>query len=205
VRFIGLIGAKYAGKDTVGQMIIECDPTFRRVAFADVLKEMALGIDPFVLLGPQDDGYQHFGSLANLVDTFGWDHAKAIPDVRRFLQRLGTEGGRHCIGENVWVNATFDRYVWPHLRTEDPNYDEINFVFTDVRFPNEIDMVRNRDDGQIWRVDRPQIDDGDTHASERAWRDCSPDYVIDNSGDLEALRKQVEHVLSLPHPLTRDD
>lgn len=200
MKMIGIMGAKHAGKDTVGKMVIEADPSFRRVAFADVMKEMAVAIDPYV----QENKPGRFTRLASLVSVAGWEEAKDHDDVRRFLQRLGTEGGRGCLGEDIWVNATWRRYVYPFSDPigNDTTYDpDTSFVFTDVRFPNEIQSIR-RAGGEIWRVERPDlVEDGDQHTSERAWRDEAPDVVIINDYTLADLRRKVYIALEVPIPV----
>lgn len=205
MRFIGLVGPKRAGKDTVGDMICKIDPSFRKVAFADVLKATALGADPYVDCNHADPNlwagdfppFSEFKRLTEVVQRLGWEKAKELPDVRRFLQRLGTEGGRQCIDDNVWVRATWDQYVYPHVQAFDQEvvWEAPSFVFTDVRFPNEIGAIRGVG-GEIWRIERESAEDGDPHPSERAWREETPDLVIANhDGTLEELRNRVECAL----------
>ena len=52
---------------------------------------------------------------------------------RRILQLLGTEAGKRVIHENIWVNASFAEF------TEDSHW-----IFTDVRFPNEVEAIESR-------------------------------------------------------------
>ena len=209
-QLIGLMGSKQAGKDTVATIIKQLHPFFMRHAFADVMKDMAYAIDPYVVVVPalhsepvQEwllqhqtlDAYFAQGSLPIIrlsifVDRWGWEEAKKAADVRRFLQRLGTEGGRECLGEDVWVDAAF-RDVTPVL--EDPD-STTHFVFSDTRFPNEIAKIKNSG-GEIWRIDRPGIDESDQHASEQAWRSYRPDLVIMNDGPIERLRSSVKYAL----------
>lgn len=203
-KVIGLMGAKTAGKDTVAQIIMELNPLFIRVAFADILKKMSLAIDPIVKWNLGEDGYQgilceyddygfdeweniEYARLSTVVTMFGWDAAKTVPEVRQFLQRLGTEGGRECIDENVWVDATVAKLDFD---------SDAKYVFTDVRFPNEIEKVLSYADSQIWRVDRAAVDNQvDIHPSELAWRSHVPDVVIQNSGTFDELREAVQKAL----------
>lgn len=220
MRFIGLVGAKGSGKDTVGQMIIDADPSFKRVAFADVLKSMAVAIDPFVhiipsqhsdatanwlLTGQTLEEYLATGALpivrlSQFVEAVGWEEAKLGWDVRRFLQRLGTEGVRENLGADTWVHAAWDKYVWPHFIPGVPSMDLPSFVFTDVRFPNEIASIRS-ESGEIWRIERPEVEDGDPHASETAWREESWDQMIVNDHSIDDLRRKVHQALGHPLPL----
>lgn len=236
-KFIGLCGPKHGGKDTVAQMIIDRDPRYLRVAFADIMKRMALAMDPYVLIfdsieweeelwtfnellsvrrlpGAMHDDWYHTTTLglSELVAHVGWEKAKEVKDVRRFLQSLGTEGGRNCLGPDIWVDATFRQSVFPFLDPvghEDTYIPDARFVFTDVRFTNEIAAVRGggygsggaaqRKGGELWRIDRPDAEDGDPHPSEREWREATPDWVIENHEGLDELRASVDALVPY-HP-----
>jgi len=199
---IGLMGPKGGGKDTVCGIIQEIvDPAPVRFAFADKLKEFAYALDPLIDLNfpPIDpkvgDTLKYVRRLSWIVDSYGWDEAKQFSDVRRLLQRLGTEAGRQVLRDDIWV-STIEASVGEAARTT-------GAVLTDVRFPNEIDLVRTLG-GSLWRIDRPSAETGDPHPSEVAWRSATPDVVIINDGPLEALEAAVYAVLAetrtiLPH------
>jgi hypothetical protein len=155
-----MVGYAQAGKDTFAGYL-----GYRRLAFADVLKNVALGCDPIIEVRDQQ-----VTRLRAIVDHLGWEYAKSeYPEVRRFLQLLGTEGGRAHLGENVWVDAAFKDY--------DPG---VPTVFTDVRFPNEIQAIRDRG-GIIVRIDRAGHKPVNGHVSEFAWQATEPDehFVFD--------------------------
>src|ERR1051326_2875992 len=108
---------------------------------------MALAVDPLVLIDVDDPlgSWSAVRRLSTVVEAVGWDKAKENEDVRRFLQRLGTDGVRNHLGDNIWVDSLFRRlesYEEPSARTK--------VVITDVRFPNEADAIRQRG-GEIWR------------------------------------------------------
>lgn len=69
-----------------------------------------------------------------------------------------------------------------------------NWIITDTRFPNELQAIKDRD-GICIRIDREAVETGDTHESERAWRNWNFDYVIDNNGSIEDLITNVEKFL----------
>lgn len=157
---VGLVGYAQSGKDTFASGM-----GFRRLAFADPLKELAVACNPIVL--------PRAANLARLVRGYGWEYCKAeVPGVREFLQNLGT-GVRDVLGADTWVEAAFAKY--------DTN---VPTVFTDVRFPNEIRAIRERG-GVIIRIDRPGVEPPNQHVSEFAWQDCGPEYVVVNDGTLE--------------------
>ncbi|GGM55792.1 hypothetical protein GCM10012275_28620 [Longimycelium tulufanense] len=173
---IGLSGYAQVGKDTVGSILIE-HAVFERVSFADKVREVALAINPDICFD-----YWH-SNLRQLVETKGWEEAKKIEDVRRFLQRLGTEAIREHLGEDAWVNAAL------------PDYREYcsshaGVVVTDVRFPNEAARIKDLD-GEVWRVERPGYGPVNNHPSETAMDEWPFDRHIRNDGSLEDLKWSV--------------
>lgn len=207
-RLIGIMGVKRAGKDETARAIMELDPSFVRVAFADPMKRMALAMNPIIevsweqcnqlglntdYVGNDELRSRSFYRLADIIEAIGWDNAKDIPDVRVFLQRLGTEGGREVLGEDIWVDKSFEGEVIPALNAGS------SVVVTDMRFPNEIRRVREAG-GEVWRVDRPKLEtDTSTtgkHSSEVEWRKTKPDEVILNDGDVDDLKQAVKLALA---------
>ena len=63
-------------------------------------------------------------------------------------------------------------------------------VFTDVRFPNEAEMIKSLG-GEIWRIQRPGIAPINNHPSESAMDDWQFDKVILNSAGVEGLKQQI--------------
>jgi hypothetical protein len=154
---------------------------YRRVAFADPLREMALAVDPilFTSSATEDSVYR----LSDLVGSLGWDKAKQHPEVRRTLMRLGTEAVRGVLGQDVWVE-TADRRIGPDER----------IVFTDIRFDNEATYVR-RNGGMVVRIVRPGKD-GDAHASEQGISGHLVDAEIVNCRSVEELHSALIAVAS---------
>lgn len=119
--------------------------------------------------------------------------------VRELLQKLGTDAMRDNLHENVWVNALFADYKPSVVRSADSfdlsTYDSKypNWVITDMRFPNEMDAVKERE-GITIRVVRPGTEVG-THPSETALDDEHFDYEIVNSGTIENLIDMVRAIL----------
>lgn len=176
MTLIGLMGQKRSGKDTVALHLVGRHG-FARVAFADRLKAAALDLNPYAGMVPTPGALApwHPTRLRDVVDARGWEGAKEIPEVRRTLQRLGV--AMRNVQHDVWVAAT--------MRDVYAAGDDV--VVTDVRFPNEAEMVRKMG-GYLVRVDRPGLPDDDGHVSEHAWRSIVPDFVVNNDGDLEDLR-----------------
>lgn len=177
---VGLIGAKRSGKDTLAGRLVTAHG-FERVAYADALKGAAYDMNPY--LGA--DGLR----LADLVDSIGWEAAKASLEVRRFLQALGVAMRDH-VHRDIWTNVVRDRL-------EAAREHGTNVVVTDVRFPNEAKQIKEYG-GIIVRIVRPTLmwDTADAHISERALDDYRPDYTVHNDSTLEALYKEADKVMA---------
>lgn len=179
MKIIGITGQARAGKDSVAKILVE-EFDFERVALADPLKQMALAIDPFVESEVFHDSHL-FERLSDVIRERGWEKAKAYPDVRRLLQRIGTEGVRNVLGENVWVDTLLKK-LHPAGR----------YVVPDVRFLNEAEAIRNVG-GQVWRVTRPGFD-GDGHASETEMKDIVATVHVHNGGSMDSLVARVREL-----------
>jgi hypothetical protein len=123
---------------------------------------------------------------------------------RQFLQNLGTEAMRDGLHTNVWVNALFADYKG--IITEPAKFggtaigEYPNWVITDMRFPNEMDAVKQRE-GITIRVVRDYAlrggpeDPKNQHPSETALDDSHFDYEIINDGTIEDLIEKVREIL----------
>lgn len=171
---VGMSGYAQVGKDTAGGMMVE-DADFKRLAFADVLKTVALDVAPMMAAPAHGD----YGDLATIVGDFGWEHAKRhYPDSRVFLQRLGVAIRQH-VDPDAWVKAAL-RHVRPGGR----------YVITDVRFPNEAQAIKDAG-GYIVRVTRPGVEAVNAHVSETALDGWDFDAFLVNNGTLADLRNRV--------------
>ena len=107
---------------------------------------------------------------------------------RSLLQKIGTDLFRNQLHPNTWVNASF------------ANYLNNAWIFTDVRFPNELEAIKKRK-GVTIRVNRGLVErtgkmiQEPEHISETALDDAKFDYVIENNGTIEELLEQVKKIL----------
>lgn len=167
-RLIALSAYAQAGKDTLGGVIAD-QYEHTPVGFADALRAVLYALNPLVH-GPAD-GRGHMDvpwlwEVQELVDAHGWEFAKANSGVRAYLQRLGTEGGRKCISDTVWVDTLMAKVA--HRGA---------WVITDCRFPNEADAV-TRAGGVVWRINREGVAPTNPHPSETALDDYPFDRVF---------------------------
>jgi len=168
---IGLSGYARSGKDTVASLL----PDYQRRAFADPMREALLRLNPLISSAM---------NVQEAVEIHGWDTAKTVfPEIRRLLQVLGTEVGRDMIHEDIWVK----------IATKDLNPGDL-VIFADVRFPNEAQAIKDLD-GQVWRINRPEVKAINPHSSESAMDHWPFDAWLDNSGSIEDLQAQIETAL----------
>lgn len=184
MKVIGVNGYARSGKDTIANILVEqCG--FKRMAFADKLREALYELNPFVV---HERGHD-YATVQWVIDMYGWDGYKETewgPEIRRLLQRMGTEVGRNILGENIWVDAVLNDLD-----------DQGKYVFTDCRFENEAESVTNLW-GRVWRVDRPGVGPANDHISEIGLDDWNFDVRINNAGSIEDLaEKVVDHARRL--------
>lgn len=118
--------------------------------------------------------------------------------VRELLQKLGTEAIRDGLHPNAWVNAAMAGYkptVVGYDGDGSPVSELPHWIFTDCRFPNEAQAIKDRG-GFVIRIDRPGIGPVNNHPSETALDDWDFDYKIANVSDLESLKHTVKLLMN---------
>jgi hypothetical protein len=181
---VGIAGKKRSGKDTVAQMLVDLAEhkgikAVRR-AFADALKEECAKL----LVQEFDNFYKGYYSpemerieLERILKEMNQDETKE--QYRLLLQWWGTEFKRKMISDSYWTDKM---EKWIAESTQDM------VIIPDVRFPNEVQMIK-RLHGVIINVKRPDQIALDGHASETALDTFHDwDYTIINDRSLACLR-----------------
>lgn len=156
------MGYAGSGKDTVARAM-KLRYQYERVAFADKLKDLTRRLYPDV-----DD----------LVGQIGWDQAKKRKSVRELLQYVGAT-----------MRETIDPAVWMHAAAKTINehvQEGRNVVITDVRYPNEAEMVRLYG-GKIVRIERPGTGPVNGHETETNIDDIVADFTLVNDGKIDDI------------------
>lgn len=169
-RIIGIAGRAGAGKNTVAEMI----PGAAVFGFADPLYEGLAA-----MLGVPEEMLR---SRRNKETPLVW----LGKSPRELMQLLGTEWGRGMVAQDIWLRLA-KRRIETYGGT---------IVFSDVRFDNEAEWIRNQG-GEVWLVERDQ-ETHHTHSSEAGISRQLIDRVIDNRGPLEQTRMLVEMALPFP-------
>lgn len=153
------------------------------------------------------------------------DITPATLTFRQLLQQLGTNVGR-IIHPDMWVNALMSEYTpcvdntkidWSKQENANKsikdNLIHPNWIITDMRFPNELKAVKDRE-GITIRVNRTYSNtpvligdecDGCTaqmfedarpkHESETALDNATFDYTIENNGTIKELIEKIREIL----------
>lgn len=172
-QIIGLTGYAGAGKDEAAKALIELG--WLRVSFADPIREMLLALNPLV---PTQWGPKR---VSDLVKKVGWDEAKKNLEIRCLLQRLGTEAGRDILGPDIWVD----------LAEKKIDATDKNIVITDVRFPNEVQMVHRRK-GYIVEIGKDGVGPINAHSSDNFA--IKPHCTLWNNGTIAQLHANMASI-----------
>ena len=200
---VGIIGLINSGKSTIANILVE-DYGFIKVSFADSLKDAVASIfgwDRQLLQGDTEESRR----WREQVDEY-WSNVMQHPVTPRWvLQHVGTDVMRNHFHTNIWVHSLMKR-------ANDPSK---NYVISDVRFRNEVDLIKINN-GQIWEVQRPPLpawysvkftDDEELsrhmdlyhpeiHSSEWAWRLVKRNHIIQNTETLQDLKEKVSFIIS---------
>ena len=163
-RVIALSGAAGSGKSTVSDFLA-VRLGYRKTKFAAPLKDMcrAIGMTEAMIEGDQKEVPQD------------WLGGKT---PRYLMQRLGTEFGRDCMGDDFWVD------LWERAA-------QGRVIVDDCRFANEAARVRRLGGRVIRLTGRGGIAGG--HVSEQV--NFIADAVIENTGTIAELQARVLEVI----------
>lgn len=219
VNLIGINGKIGSGKDTIGKIIqyllrdyVYIDYSFEQYfnlntnknwkikKFAGKVKEIASILTGIPVEKFEDQEFKKT-TLSEEWDFADNDAPDNIMTIRMFLQKLGTEAMRDGLHTNVWVNALFADYRAKWVPTKDSVAEEDvslekeypNWIITDMRFPNELEAVKQRN-GITIRVNRPGINLLN-HPSETSLDNAEFDYTIVNDSTIKDLVIKVREIL----------
>lgn len=182
---IGIVGRSRTGKDTAAAYLVE-RYGYTRVGLADPLRDLSLRLDPLVRVG----WLGRRRRLSDVVAAYGWERAKTrFPEVRRTLQRLGTDVIRHGVDPDTWVNLCVAE-IGRHNAAGRP------VVVPDVRFPNEAAGLPAGASAVLWRVTRSAAPRVLAHESESYVDSLPVSREIPNEGGLADLFRAVDAALS---------
>lgn len=205
---IGLVGLIGSGKGTVADILCE-NHEFYKMSFADSLKDavsMMFNWKRNLLEGDTEESRK----WREQKDEYWSERLGKEITPRWVLQVMGTEIGRDFFGPEIWVSNL-------EQRIDQLNAERV--VIPDVRFPNEIEMIKRkggvvveivRGDPPEWYEKAAKINNYDTngvdpdnfpemedvHYSEWAWiGNPSITHWIYNDGDISQLNFAVGSIM----------
>jgi len=190
---VAISGQARTGKNTLAQMIVDNglpnhklilgDPQYKVVAVADPIKNMVMQMvpnaDPECLWGQSE--LRSKTIPGDLKDLDG-----APLTYRRALMDMGSLGRKYH--PDIWLNALVqDAYKNQSLKA---------YIVSDVRFPNEINYLKEHGFHMIRlkRLGTPQIDDV-SETAQLGIPDSFFDDVIENDGTLSDLNQRAEIIV----------
>ena len=202
---IGICGLIGSGKGTVADILVERN--YKKISFADKLKDgvaEVFGWNRAMLEGDTDDSRK----WREQPDNFWSNETGKEITPRLVLQLFGTDCMRDGFDNGIWVSLVKKKLL------ENPQTD---FVIPDVRFENEINMIKEVG-GEVWVVVRGQTPKWleqyqrenitppeSIHSSEYRWVKAKKDFVINNNSTVDNLRDQVSSRLGSSHTLSVPD
>jgi hypothetical protein len=201
---VGLVGFIGAGKGTVADLLVERHNFFKE-SFANSVKDSCaavFGWDRAMLEGDTPESR----AWREQPDQWWSDKLGREFSPRLALQLMGTEAGRDVFHPDLWVHTVL-------RRCEQAPYN--NYVIADVRFPNEINAIKDsggvvirvrRGDDPEWytlarecnvynKLDIMRNAYPEVHYSEWAWIGAHYDIVMDNNCSLDELEIRVDKLV----------
>lgn len=191
---LGIAGKKGSGKTTFAKLVAgelnQLGIKSVTISFADTIKNMLSA------------------GLGWSIDDLEDERFKATPDPfwkitpRHAMQTLGTEWGRNCIADDLWL-----RCVEKKIIDQVPIRSVV--IIPDVRFGNEAAFIRSKGNGScagklfvhIEADDEKRIDAYDDHPSEKGVDRDRLDVIVHNSrngiNELLGQARAVAHIIHL--------
>lgn len=197
-KIIGIVGFIGSGKGTVGNHLV-LQHGFSKVSFAASLKDAVsaiFGWPRHLLEGETKESRE----WRELPDSYWSEKLGKVVTPRWILQNIGTNVMRDHFHENIWI--------WS-LEKKLMNLGH-NVVITDVRFSNEINVIKKLGGETFWvkrDPDPPWLQTAltnkkamttlwpDVHNSEYDWLQSNNHAIITNNSTLVDLYKQVDELI----------
>jgi hypothetical protein len=189
-QLFGFGGKPSSGKDTVADWLVD-NAGFVKVNMSAPIAELGAIVNPIVGRAPGIRG--RLGKLErynDVVARHGFTDAKNHPEVRKFLQNIGT-GVRDVVDGNVWADIA-GQVIRVHLAAGR------SVVLSGVRYPNEASVILDAGGTLVW-VHRPGLveDTNSGHDVENSISFSDFDFILNNGGTLDDLRAEAAGLTTL--------
>ena len=180
-RLVAICGKRRSGKDTIADMLCT-EYGYQKIRIADPLKKVVK-----ILFGYEDDQLEC--DFKDVLDP-RWGVSP-----RQVMQYMGTEVMQEHIqqllpdiGRKFWIRSL----IHTHLEKAADN-PSMRLVIPDLRFLHEEEELRKYG-VTIWKVHRRDVEAHacDLHVSEKEWQSIHHDVLIENHGNVDALKQVVQ-------------
>lgn len=182
---IGIYSSMYgAGKTTFAKLLVdELGPIAETDSFSAPLKEIAQHIAT-KQFRVTDFCAENKKLLLSYPDGWPVTQNNGEPlDLRRLYQTIGTEWGRECIHQDVWVRLALGRALASRRKY---------IIYDDMRFANEYDAIKTQH-GMTIRVHK-QTEEVSAHASEGALNCHGFDEIVENNGSFAEFKENAKKI-----------
>lgn len=198
INVYALMGKKRSGKDTVGGYIKNLTDNNVMLSFAKPVKDACSSIFSIPIENFYDDDLKE-----EYNEYYGYTNREIMQGIATDLLRNEFEKVFPKIGKNLWVMNCKKR-ILDNIH----NNNVKNIIITDVRFENEIEMIKNLVDISDYnfninfiRVNRPDLikenDNTQKHESENSIDNIDINQiVINNDGTLQDLYRKVSTIIN---------
>jgi hypothetical protein len=204
LSIIGLVGFIGCGKGTVSNILVN-DYGYIEDSFASTVKDVCSSIFgwPRHLLEGDTLESRQWRDTVDIWWSKNLNIEKFTP--RKALTMLATDVIRNNFNKDIWYLSLLNR-----MR----NFTNTKIVISDARFINEIKFIKDNG-GKIIRIKRgpepdwyqlaldtnigktsAMHDRTDIHESEWQWIGSDFDYIINNDGTIDNLKKQINDILT---------
>lgn len=161
-----LNGSKRAGKDFVAQQIKELKPETDIYSFANRMKRIIA--DTFGISREELEKYKNEETVVSIGGV-------PTTNMRKILQRFGTEAMKPIFGSNIWTQL---------MRADIVKSKSPLIVIPDWRYTSEYTYLSEMLNCKIITVyiENHDIQKKDTHISENDLVDFSFEHCLDNTG-----------------------
>jgi hypothetical protein len=169
-KIIAFTGTKGSGKDTAAAILCKHYKDARQIAFADPIKKFIM-------------------KLFDLPTTMDYDVFKRSTINYNFIR---VTSGRHVVREIGMLMRNYDvdqftRYV----AGEFAKYPQATFAVTDLRFDNELIMLKEQG-AVVVEIANPNVPRGtDNHVTELGFASEFVDHVIYNDSTVEVFEQRL--------------